>query len=153
MKYQLQIWENNPILRSISDPIDRITPEIKTFAQDLMRLMHEWDGVGLASPQVWRNIRMIAVTKWRKNKIVKDMIMINPRIVETSSHTELWEEACLSLPEIFGDVRRYTHIVVEYQDINWNHQERKFKHMDARVIQHEIDHLDGVLFIDRVEKK
>lgn len=150
MKYQLQIWENNPILRAISEEVSVINSEIQSFGEDLLQLMYKRDGVGLAAPQVWKNIRMIAVTKRKKNKIVKEMIMINPKILDRSKETTLDEEACLSLPDMSGDVRRNQTIIVEYQDLKWHTHKRKFTHLDARVIQHEIDHLDGVLFIDKL---
>ncbi|NOZ45005.1 MAG: peptide deformylase [bacterium] len=139
-------------MRSVSEPINLIDEYIQSFGKNLMRLMYKWDGVGLAAPQIGRNLRMIAVTQWKKNKIIKEMIMINPEILETSKETLIDEEACLSLPDIFGDVKRYQNIVVSYQDIKGNKQERKFTHMDARVIQHEIDHLNGILFIDKLVK-
>jgi peptide deformylase len=81
-------------------------------------------------------------------------VMINPVILKTSEEMVIWEEACLSLPNENGNVKRYQSIHVEYIDTKWNKQKKKYKGFNAVIVQHEIDHLDGVLFTDKcIEKK
>jgi len=157
--YILQTGENNKILRTQSIPINEINKEIKKFAKILTELMYERDGVWLAAPQVWENIRMISTTQRKKSKrndkdqIIKETIMINPEIIEKSTEQKTWEEACLSLPWVFGNVKRHTKITVKYTDTNWIIHTKKFKDFDAIVIQHELDHLDWILFVDKIIKK
>lgn len=155
-KYIIQIWDKNPILRTKSEFIDEITPEIKEFCKDLIKLMRKHDGVGLAAPQVGKNIRIIATTqrniKKGKEDLLAETIMINPILKELSQDTIIWEEACISLPGIMGKVKRHKSIIVEYLDIKWNKQKKKLKDFNAVIVQHEIDHLEGVLFTDKLIK-
>ena len=156
--YPLQTWENNKILRKKSDRVDIFDDEIKDFAEILLDLMYAYDGVWLAAPQVGKNIRVIATTqwkemkKWRKTdkKIIWETAMINPEILEHSEEIKKWEEACLSVPGLCWDVERWTWIVVKYQDKKWKTHVQKYTWFSAVVIQHEMDHLDWVLFTDKV---
>lgn len=155
-KYAIQTWDNNPILRTKSELINKITPEIKEFCEDLISLMRKNKGVWLAAPQVGKNLRIIATTqrdmKKDKEKLLAETIMINPEIKEFSQDTIIWEEACISLPDILGKVKRYKSITVEYLDIKGNKQKKKLKDFDAVIVQHEMDHLEGVLFTDKLVK-
>ena len=156
--YPLQTWENNKILRKKSDKVDIFDDEIKDFAEILLDLMYAYDWVGLASPQVGKNIRVIATTqrkeikKWRKTdkKIIWETAMINPEILEHSEEMKKWEEACLSVPGLCWDVERWTWIVVKYQDKKWKTHIQKYTWFSAVVIQHEMDHLEWILFTDKV---
>jgi len=156
-KYIIQTWTNNPILRTISDKIEKIDEELMHFAGDLVRLMYKNKGVWLAAPQVGKNIRIIATTqrgeKKGKDVIIDETIMINPNITAISADCILSEEACISLPDEKGKVRRHKSLIVEYTDIKGHRQKKKFKDFNATVIQHEIDHLDGILFTDKLVKK
>lgn len=153
-KYPLQLWANNPILRTVSEPITEFTQEIRTFAYDLIELMWIYEWVWLAAPQVGKPWRIIATTqrksgkRWEKN--TWEIVMINPEIVEKSSQTMIGEEACLSLPWEQGNVKRYKKITVSYYDPEWRKHTRKFEDFNATIVQHEIDHVDGVLFIDKL---
>lgn len=119
--------------------------------------MYTNDGVWLAAPQIGKNIRVIATTqrekKGKDNKLVGEVIMINPVIIEQSKEKITAEEACLSVPNVFGYVKRYKSIVVEYTDTKGNKQKKKLKDFNATIIQHEIDHLDGILFVDKTIKE
>ncbi len=155
--YPIQTWINNPILRKKSKEIKNITNEIREFAKVLKILMYEYDWVGLAAPQIWNNVRMIAVTKWDikgdKYNFIEDKIMINPEIIWTSEEMEIDEEWCLSVPGIVWNVKRYKSIIVKYQDEKWNVKEEKLEWFNARIVQHEIDHLNGILFVDKMLEK
>jgi len=155
-RYTIQTWNHNPILRAISEEIEKIDDELMLFAYDLIKVMYKNKWVWLAAPQVGQNIRMIATTqrgekKW-KEVIIDETIMINPNITGTSADCSISEEACISLPDERGKVRRSKSIVVEYTDLKGHKQKKKFKDFNATIIQHEIDHLDGILFTDKLVK-
>ncbi len=157
MKYPLkkvQTWMNNPILRNVSDEVEEISEELVDFCDKLLVAMYENKGVGLAAPQVGENIRIIATSQWekkpKKDKLLWTTIMINPKIVDRSKEMILWEEACISLPNCTGMVRRHKGIHVEFIDIKGKKQKQKYKDFNAVIIQHEIDHLDGILFMDKI---
>ena len=160
MKYpikRIQTGLNNPILRSISEEVEETSQELVDFCNKLLVLMYENKGVWLAAPQVGENIRVIATSqrekKPKKDKFLWNTIMINPKIIDKSKETILWEEACISLPNCTGMVRRHKGIHVEFMDTKGKKQKQKYKDFNAVIIQHEIDHLDGVLFMDKVVKE
>lgn len=117
------------------------------FFDELAATMFSADGAGLAAPQVAKPIRVAAI-----NLDATPLIIINPRITKKSWRTQTLEEGCLSIPGVYGQVKRYKKITLKYLDRQGQPQTAKFKDMAARIIQHEIDHLDGVLFIDKVVK-
>ncbi len=153
---RIQTGMNNPILRNISEEIQEINQEIVDFCNKLIVLMYQNKWVGLAAPQVGENIRIIATSqrekKKTKDKLLGETIMINPVIKEKSKETILREEACISLPNATGIVRRHKTIVVEFMDIKGKKQNKKYKEFNAVIIQHEMDHLDWVLFLDKTVK-
>ena len=138
----------NKELRKVSEKIDieKINKNIKTFCYDLSATMVEKDGIGLASPQVGEKIRLIAV-----NTKTGPVCMINPVITKTSWRKEWGEEGCLSVPDTFGKVKRNCKLDCSYLDENGNEHRINATGLMARVIQHEIDHLDGILFIDKAK--
>ena len=154
--YPIQTWVNNPILRRVSIKIEKIDDDIKIFGEELLELMQLNDGAWLAAPQIWKNIRMIATTQWKETKkdlkFLWESLMINPEIIEKSKEMLISDEACLSLPNFKGNVKRHKSIVVKYQDINWKDCIKKLKGLNAFIVQHEYDHLDGILFVDRLIK-
>ncbi|HPC34154.1 MAG TPA: peptide deformylase [Candidatus Absconditabacterales bacterium] len=154
--YPIQTGLDNKILRKKSKKIDSIDQDILEFAEILMELMYEYDGVGLAAPQIGRNIRMIAITYWKETKKgherIDEDIMINPEIIEKSNEMLVSEEACLSVPDVIGKVKRHQNIVVEYLDIFGRKKKKKLRNYNACIVQHEIDHLDAILFVDKLIK-
>ncbi|MFA7298576.1 MAG: peptide deformylase [Candidatus Absconditabacterales bacterium] len=154
---RIQTGMNNPILRNISGEIEEITQDLIVFCHKLMVLMYQNKGVGLAAPQVGENIRVIATSqrnrKKTKDKFLGETIMINPKIVDKSKEMILREEACISLPNSTGIVQRHHTIIVEFLDLKGKKQIKKYKEFNSVIIQHEIDHLDGVLFMDKLEKE
>ncbi len=159
--YPLQTWDDNKILRKKSESVDIFDDEIKEFSETLLDLMYAYDWVGLAAPQVGKNIRVIATTQWKEIKrwrktnkqIIGETAMINPEILEHSEEMKKWEEACLSVPGLCGDVERWTRIVVKYQDKKWKVHIQKYTWFSAVVIQHEMDHLEWILFTDKIVGK
>lgn len=139
------------ILRQKAGEIGQITDEIRDFAYDLIYTMYERDGVGLAAPQVGKSIRMFAADPWwtREDVEKKPLILINPTI-EASSGESVNQEGCISVPGIFADVVRPSSITISFTDLDGNRNILDLQGFEAIVMQHEYDHLDGTLFIDRI---
>jgi peptide deformylase len=154
-QYPIQTGINNPILRKKSEKVQEITKEIQEFSEILHTGMEIYDGIWLAAPQIWVNKRMIAVCQLNKkeDKVISSQILINPKIIEKSNKTFLQEEWCLSLPGLEWEVERHFKVKVIYQDINWKKHEMNATWLNAAILQHEIDHLDWILFWDKVVKK
>lgn len=137
------IGANNPILRTKTRRVRGVTKELRKLIKDMAETIRAAGGVGLASPQVGRTERVcIAVIGGKATPI------INPAITNRSMETDADQEGCLSLPNVWLLVPRHTEITLEYTDIKGKKQQRRLAHFDARVVQHEVDHLDGVLIVD-----
>ncbi len=143
----------DPILKKIAEPVREITPELKAFIKDLTFTMYETDGVGLAAPQVGLSQRIFVIdTTWTQDDGKKEaFVLINPVIRESFGEL-LYEEGCLSVPGIFEKVRRYNSIIIEYTDVKGELCRIEAEGTRAVVLQHEYDHLEGILFIDRLPK-
>lgn len=137
------------ILRQSAKPISDFNDDLKLLAQEMAKVMYQDDGVGLAAPQVSKSLRILVIGN-SDGKSYK--AYVNPEITFASKDRATNEEGCLSLPKIFGWVNRSKKIHVKYQDLDGNVQKEKLKGFSAVVLQHEIDHLNGILFIDRAEK-
>jgi peptide deformylase len=138
----------DPVLRRRAAPVREVTPEIESWLSDMVETMHTEVGIGLAAPQVGIELRMLVIDEGRG---VGGRAYLNPAIVEQGGE-QVGEEGCLSLPGIFADVRRAEWVVVEAMDRTGASFRRRASGLLARVLQHEIDHLDGILFIDRLDK-
>lgn len=139
--------QNNPLLRQKSQEVSKITPEIRKLIQEMKEIMLKYDGVGLAAPQIGIPLRIIVCQL--DNKFYS---FINPKIIKFSKKTNIFEEGCLSLPSIYGEVERPEKITLEALDLYNKNIKIKAFGLLARIFQHEIDHLDGILFIDRAKK-
>jgi peptide deformylase len=142
------ITEGHPILRKKALPIAALDKKTEKLAADMMETMNKENGIGLAAPQVGQSRRMICVKAKEGN-----LVFINPLILKKSWRKTTAEEGCLSVPGIFGLVKRYNNIVLRAQSLDKETVKFKAKGLMARVIQHEIDHLEGILFTDKIEKK
>jgi len=143
------LTEPNPILRNKSLDLDLATiskRELETLCQNMTATMLESDGVGLAAPQIGQNVRLAII-----NTADGPISLINPKITGKSIRKEWGEEGCLSVPEVFGQVKRHKKINCQYFDKTGKKIILKAEGLLARVIQHEIDHLDGILFIDKMK--
>jgi len=141
------ITNPNPILRQRSKKVTNIfSSKIQRLVPDMITTMMKNDGVGLAAPQIGKNIRLIVLSYEDET-----LVMFNPRLVKKSIFKEWGEEGCLSVPETYGDVKRHKKIVMEYQDEACETKTLKAKGLLSRIIQHEIDHLDAILFIDKAK--
>ena len=156
--YPLEIGSDNKVLRAWWEEVTEFDDELEEFAEILMDLLWEYDGVWLAAPQIWRNIAVIWTTQWKKmpkgKNIDKDFlwetVLVNPKILEKSEEMQESEEACLSLPDRQGYVERHQWVVVEYQDLKGKKKQQKYSWFNACIIQHEVDHLNGILFTDKL---
>ncbi len=145
----------SPVLKKVSTDIAPDYPGIGQLIQDLFETMQSDDGVGLAAPQVGRSIRLFVIDARHyadEDPALSDFrkVFINARIEEKGEEEELLQEGCLSVPNIHEDILRPRRIRIRYQDENWVPHDEWFEGMAARIIQHEYDHLDGILFPDRV---
>ncbi len=143
-------------LRKKSRPIRRFDKNLKKFAEDMVDTMRQADGVGLAAPQVGVNERLIVVEMPEEGfeeepQAGKLFVVVNPEIVRAKGDPEPGDEGCLSIPGYIGEVMRYPIITVKGQDVNGKNIRIKAYDFLARVFQHEIDHLNGVLFIDHIQ--
>lgn len=142
---------DNKILRAVSMPVKKVGKKLWKFLDDMKATMLAADGIGLAAPQVSQNIRVVICrfNHGTPHEVVIDMI--NPEITEHSDAMEAHEEGCLSLPGEFGPVVRYTSLTVKFTDRKGNEHILRLKDLNARIVQHEVDHIDGKLFVDRMQ--
>lgn len=137
------------ILRQKAKSISQFNDDLKKLAEDMAEIMYNDNGIGLAAPQVSQSIRMVVVGQSNRRSY---QVYINPQITFKSDDSSISEEGCLSLPGIFGLVKRSKKIHIKYYDLEGKKYSVKIKGVTAIVLQHELDHLDGILFIDRAEK-
>lgn len=145
----------HPVLRKVSEDIPADYPGLTKFLEDMFQTMDEADGVGLAAPQVGKNIRIFVVDGNAFEEIDSDCrgfrkAFINAHILERSGEEVSRNEGCLSIPGIHEDVRRKDKIRIAYRDENGVQREEEYEGIKAWIIQHEYDHLDGILFTDHL---
>ena len=141
----------DPLLKSISKPVDKINDEIKILINDMFETMYNAPGVGLAAVQVGIPLRVVVIDI-SKGDERKPHFFINPNIVWRSDKTSTYEEGCLSLPSHFAEVERPAECHLNFIDYNGKKKDLKASGLLATCIQHEVDHLDGILFIDHISK-
>ncbi|MBV9457880.1 MAG: peptide deformylase [Bradyrhizobium sp.] len=143
-------------LRLVSKPIEKVTPEIRKLADDMFETMYEAPGIGLAAIQVGQPLRLITMDLAKKNEEGETAplprVFINPEIISSSEELSVYEEGCLSIPEYYEEVERPARVRVRFLDIDGKLHEEDAEGLYATCIQHEIDHLNGVLFIDYLSK-
>lgn len=144
-----------PVLKKKALPISKDYPELPALIQNMWDTMYHASGVGLAAPQIGLGIRLFVVDT---QQMMKDeerssgikSVFINPEIIEESGKSWSYEEGCLSIPNIRGDVERLENIKIKYLDGDFIEHETDFDGINARVIQHEYDHLEGKLFVEKL---
>jgi len=149
MSHSLVYYGNNT-LTSTAEKVENIDDAIVSIVNDMFDIMYKEKGIGLAAPQIDIGKRIIVVDTGEQK--VQKFALINPVIIESSDKTEPYEEGCLSLPGLLADVIRPKEIIVRGITPGGEEVEIEAAGLVARVFQHEIDHLDGILFIDRIEK-
>ncbi|MCB1337211.1 MAG: peptide deformylase [Maritimibacter sp.] len=139
----------DPRLKKVCDPVADLTDELLRLADDMLETMYDAPGVGLAAPQVGVLTRLIVADAVKDpNAEPKPTVMFNPVVVRASDETNVYEEGCLSIPDQYAEVTRPAEVRVAWIDRAGNPQEADFAGLWATVLQHEIDHLNGKLFID-----
>jgi peptide deformylase len=139
-------------LRQISKPVGKIDAGIRTLVEDMFESMYDAPGIGLAAIQVGTPIRVVTMDLAKKEEPKQPQVFINPEILWASPETSIYEEGCLSIPEFYGDVERPSQVKVKYLDLEGRTRELEANGLLSTCLQHEIDHLNGVLFIDHLSK-
>ncbi|WP_438481843.1 peptide deformylase [Oleiharenicola lentus] len=158
---------NNPILRKKGAKITAFTPALKTLAAEMVETMHEANGIGLAAQQIGQDIQLCVLDlrnadpdfDWEYDgahppmEIFMPLALVNPEVTIVPEHETVYEEGCLSFPEIRGDVVRPDEIAVKFQDLDGHPHLMRCNGLLSRCVMHEVDHLNGVLFIDHMDKE
>ena len=144
--------EPNPILRKKCDPLESVDTATKKLMDDMLETMYSAPGIGLAAVQIGilKRIVVIDISKGEEKK--NPLFLVNPEIMHQSKKTSVYEEGCLSLPEQFAEIERPAECTLKYLDYNGKEKQLKADGLLATCIQHEVDHLNGILFIDYLSK-
>lgn len=138
----------DPVLRKVSSPIERVDDAVRKLADGMLEAMYEAPGIGLAAPQVGVSRRLIVLDVSDKDSEKKPLVMANPEILTLADERRVYEEGCLSIPDVKVEIERPAAVTVRYLDREGRRQEMAAEGLLATVIQHEVDHLDGRLIID-----
>ena len=143
-------YYGDPILRRRAMDVQAFDASLRDLASQMLEAMEREEGVGLAAPQVGLDLRVLVALAMREpgDETAEPVVMVNPEILERSHETWVYEEGCLSIPGVRGDVTRPERVRVHYQDLDGTNHSIDVDGMFARILQHEIDHLNGKLFID-----
>ena len=139
-------------LRLVSEPVKTVDAGVRALVDDMFETMYEAPGVGLAAIQIGVPKRIVTADTAKKDEEKRPQVFLNPEVVSSSEDKAIYEEGCLSIPEYYEEVERPTQVKVRYMDIDGKTQEIEANGLLATVLQHEIDHLNGVLFIDHISK-
>ena len=142
----------NPILKQVSEPVDKVDDEIRALMDDMLETMYDAPGIGLAAIQIGVPKRVIVMDLSREDEEPAPRYFVNPEILEKVEETQPYDEGCLSVPEIFETVDRPERVLIRYLDYDGHQVEEWAEGLYAVCIQHEMDHLEGVLFIDYLSR-
>jgi len=145
----------NPVLRKVAEEINDDYPDLQQFITDLFETMYKSEGIGIAAPQIGKSIRIFVIDGAPLADEVPALadfkrVFINAHLTEKTGKLQPMNEGCLSIPNLREEVNRESHIRIEYYDENWVFHDEVYEDYIARIIQHEYDHVDGILFTDRV---
>ncbi len=147
----------NPILKLESKPVERVDDALRALMDDMLETMYDAPGIGLAAIQIGEPVRVIVMDlqetpEGSEEPVKKPLYFVNPEIVWASEELSSYDEGCLSVPEVYDEVKRPARVRLKYLDYNGNPVEEEADGLYATCIQHEMDHLNGVLFIDHLSK-
>jgi peptide deformylase len=142
----------DPVLRQISRPVETVDAEILRLADDMLDTMYDAPGIGLAAIQIGIDRRMLVIDVAKEGEEKQPLVFINPEIVASGSERSVYEEGCLSIPDYYAEVERPAAVTVRYVDRDGKQQTTEADGLLATCLQHEIDHLNGTLFIDHISK-
>ncbi|MEM9715724.1 MAG: peptide deformylase [Pseudomonadota bacterium] len=142
----------DPRLKTKCVDVTDFDDALKAFSEDMLETMYDAPGIGLAAPQVGVTKRVLVMDCTAKDDDPDPMVLVNPKVIAASEEMSVYEEGCLSIPEQFDNVERPAEVTVEFQDLSGQTVTRDFDGLWATCVQHEIDHLDGKLFIDYLSR-
>lgn len=142
----------DPVLRQPSEPIEQVGQDVLRLADDMLATMYDAPGIGLAAIQIGVPRRMLVIDLAREDEEKNPTVFINPEILSVSDELSTYEEGCLSIPDYYAEVERPASLTVRYVDRNGKQQTVEADGLLATCLQHEIDHLNGVLFIDHISR-
>ena len=142
------ILHPDPRLKKVSADVDDVSDEMRALADEMLSSMYEAPGIGLAAPQVGILSRLIVLDCAKEETPPRPLIMFNPEVIAHSDELNTYEEGCLSIPEVYNDIVRPAEVEVTWTSLEGSEQSAKFDGLWATCVQHEMDHLDGKLFID-----
>jgi peptide deformylase len=142
----------DPQLRLISAPVTAVDKSTRQLADDMLETMYDAPGIGLAAIQIGVAQRMVVIDLAKKDEPKEPLVLINPEVIKASNEVSVYEEGCLSIPDYYEEVERPTRITFRFMDLNGKTAELEADGLLATCVQHEIDHLDGKLFIDYLSK-
>lgn len=144
----------DPRLKTPSAPVEKVDEEIRQLARDMFETMYAEQGIGLAAVQVGVMKRMlVADVEWKaQGEIGRQYVLINPEILETDAEPHIYKEGCLSFPDQFAEVERPQGVRIRYTDLDGNTMEETFTGLLATCVQHEIDHINGIVFVDHISR-
>lgn len=146
------LTEPDPLLRKKCEPLEKVDKDLKKLMNDMLETMYDAPGIGLAAIQIGILKRVVVIDLSKDEEKKKPIFLINPEIISRSKNTSIYEEGCLSLPGQYFEIERPAECRVEYLDYNGDLKELKADGLLSTCIQHEVDHLNGVLFIDYLSK-
>lgn len=139
----------DPRLKAVADPVATVTKDMHALADDMLETMYDAPGIGLAAPQVGVMSRMLVMDCVKDDTAApRPMVLINPRVIQTSDETSIYDEGCLSIPDQYAEVERPASVKVEWTGLDGKLVQEAFDGLWGTCVQHEIDHLNGKLFID-----
>ena len=142
----------DPRLRKVCDPVTTVTEDLARLARDMLDTMYDAPGIGLAAPQIGVTKRLIVMDCMKAPEAPRPLILFNPEVTWSSSEVSTYEEGCLSIPEQYADVQRPASVTVTWMDETGASQEETFEGLWATCVQHEIDHLNGIVFVDHLSQ-
>ncbi len=143
----------DPVLRKHSAPVETVDDEVRSFAANMLETMYAAPGIGLAAVQLGVLRRIIVLDTVKGEDVPRNpFVLINPEIVSSGDTPRVHEEGCLSIPRMYAEVERPALVRVRYVDLEGRQREEDFADLQATVVQHEIDHLEGILFIDHLSR-
>ncbi|MFO6465525.1 peptide deformylase [Jannaschia sp. KMU-145] len=142
----------DPRLKKIAEPVPDLSDALRALADDMLETMYDAPGIGLAAPQVGQGVRLIVLDCIKEEgEAPRPLVMFNPKIVAASDETSSYEEGCLSIPDQYGEVTRPSEVTVRWIDRDGAERSEDMAGLWSTCVQHEIDHLDGTLFIDHLK--
>lgn len=142
----------DPLLRQISKPVESFDADLRKFSADMLDTMYDAPGIGLAAIQIGTPLQMLVIDLAKEDEPKAPQVYINPKVLWSSDERNVYEEGCLSIPDYYAEVERPKQVRVSYLDIDGKAQEVDADGLLATCLQHEIDHLNGVLFIDYISR-